>query len=167
LWLLLQRPSPAWPSYLMSTLWSVQARQVRSTTPCLSLHTSLIHPSIGSAGPNGYVYSSPGVYHSKPKVNAGAIAGGVVGSLAVLAIAVVALYWIRRRYPRRGHVETEALPAPPQYNMPPPNANALEQPAYVYKSEELGANEGLSANEGFGAKEGRKHVEAWPAGKKM
>jgi hypothetical protein len=129
--------------------------------PSLSLHTSLMYPSIGLTRPNGYDYSSPGVYRSGSKVNAGAIAGGVVGSLAVVAIAMVALYWIRRRYPKRCRVETETMSAPPQYNMPPSDVGAIEQPAYVYRSEVLGAEEG---RELVGDK---KHVETWPVDKKM
>jgi hypothetical protein len=107
------------------------------------------------------VDSSPVVYRSGSKVNAGAIAGGVVGSLAVVAIAVVALYWIRRRNPRRCRVEAETVSAPPQYDMPPSNMGAVEQPAYVYRSEVLGAEE---RREPVADK---KHVEIWPADKKM
>jgi hypothetical protein len=33
-------------------------------------------------------------------VKIGAIVGGVLGGLALIAIVVVALYWVRRRHPR-------------------------------------------------------------------
>jgi hypothetical protein len=130
--------------------------------------TSLNNPSTGSSDSVGYSPSDGD--HSKSNVNAGAIAGGVVGGLAVVAIAVVLLYWIRRRYPRLRHVETEAMPAPPHYGMSsssmsgvaqPAHVSTGEQPAYVYQSEGLGAKEDMSPvhNE--------KHVEVWPVDKKI
>lgn len=50
--------------------------------------------------------------HVNQKPNAGAIAGGVVGGIAVIAIAVVAIFWIKRRHPRKQVVEHVEQPAP-------------------------------------------------------
>lgn len=76
------------------------------------------------------------------------------------------------------HVETEAVPAPPHYDMPSPNVSSVaqpanmstweqpahastgEQPAYVYKSEGLGAREEREPVTD------EKHVKAWPVDKK-
>jgi hypothetical protein len=49
--------------------------------------------------------------HVNQKPNAGAIAGGVVGGIAVVAIAVVAIFWIKRRHPRKQVVEQVEQPA--------------------------------------------------------
>jgi hypothetical protein len=37
--------------------------------------------------------------------NIGAIAGGVVGGLAVIGMVVITLYWIRRRHPKQNVAE--------------------------------------------------------------
>jgi hypothetical protein len=118
-------------------------------TSCLICNMTVNNPSTGYSGSVGY--SPKGGQLFKPHVNAGAIAGGVVGGLAVVAIAVVMLSWIRRIYPKVRHVETEAVSAPPRYDMigsnvcsvaQPVYVSAGEQPAYVYKSQGLNAKEG-------------------------
>lgn len=56
-------------------------------------------PLYTGGGSNSPVYQ-PG-RHVNTGPNAGAIAGGVVGGVAVIAIAVVAIFWIKRRHPRK------------------------------------------------------------------
>jgi hypothetical protein len=122
--------------------------------------------------------SPSGLIHSKSSVNAGAIAGGVVGGLAVITIAVMMLYWIRRRYPKVRHVETGAVSAPPHYDMPHSNISGIAQPAYVSTGEQpaymsageqpayVYKTEGLSAEE-MNPVADEKHVKGWPVDKKM
>ncbi|KAF1920880.1 putative serine esterase-domain-containing protein [Ampelomyces quisqualis] len=101
-----------------------------------------------------------GDYRSSHKANAGAIAGGVVGGLGVVAIAVVAMYWIRRKYPKGDHEAAPASLPPPQYDVPRSNMSAVEQedhveqPAFVYRSE------GASAKEARNSITEEKHAEA-------
>lgn len=185
-------PAPSWTSVVVGPTTEVVTSNVAvfteptensGATPVftgtsdnlmLIWHMSLNHPSAEPAEPsatnvNGG-YSHPVVYYPKSKSNAGAIAGGVVGGLAVVAIAVVVLYWIRRRYPKSRHVNTETLPAPPHYDVQystmsgvtqPARVSVVEQPAHVYKSEGLGAKEGMDPITD------EKHVEVWPVDKKM
>ncbi|OAL07662.1 hypothetical protein IQ06DRAFT_331667 [Phaeosphaeriaceae sp. SRC1lsM3a] len=166
-------PAPSWTSVVVGPTTEVVTSNVAVFTEptensgATPVFTEPAEPSATNV--NGG-YSHPVVYYPKSKSNAGAIAGGVVGGLAVVAIAVVVLYWIRRRYPKSRHVNTETLPAPPHYDVQystmsgvtqPARVSVVEQPAHVYKSEGLGAKEGMDPITD------EKHVEVWPVDKKM
>ncbi|KAH7093223.1 hypothetical protein FB567DRAFT_170099 [Paraphoma chrysanthemicola] len=108
-------------------------------------------------------------------VNAGAIAGGVVGGLAVLAIAAVAMFWIHRRYQykKRSAVDAEVVSHPPGYTVPRSveevhHPTQAVQPAYVYKSEGRSVkDEGASVKSAKDPFADEKNVEGWSVGKRL
>jgi hypothetical protein len=62
----------------------------------LASMTGTSPPSVSSSSTNDSNTGGGG-----GNTNIGAIAGGVVGGLAVIGMVVIALYWIRRRHPKQ------------------------------------------------------------------
>ncbi|KAH7392016.1 hypothetical protein DE146DRAFT_661421 [Phaeosphaeria sp. MPI-PUGE-AT-0046c] len=184
-----------------SFIMSLQPNVAPSFTSVIADPTAEASPSFfagptetSGAAPVATLYIGPvgnshsGVIRSKSNPNAGAIAGGVVGGLAVVAIAVVVLYWIRRRYPKVRGVETGAVPAPPHYHMPHPNMSGIAQTAHASTGQQLPyvstgeqspfvstgeqpaygfQREGLGTKEEMEPVTSEKHVKQWPVDKKM
>lgn len=87
--------------------------------------TGSAESSSGSDGDNGS--SSP----------AGAIAGGVIGGLAVIGIAAAAIVWIVLRHKRK----QKQLEQPAHHNAARPGHDSYDTARVMYEKEDLGVHE--------------------------
>jgi hypothetical protein len=107
-------PASSTRKYYHVRAWSItvgltnlvgESRFLTFSTPLSTTGTSpLSASSTSTTAPNNPVTGGGG-----SNTNIGAIAGGVVGGIAVIGMVVIALYWIRRRHPKQkvaeAHVE--------------------------------------------------------------